>query len=200
MDDPTKEEVSSFEESGKSIMILGDFGTPAKGLFRDSDGDVFYVAVKEAEGREPTGDSLFCNLVGIFGVDESLPRPICAEDTGFSGWLVKISDLGVTRSLSNFGKEWSHQVQEEFVQEADVKSWATSLIFMITGESIHWDKSESHSVRCQKIKGSTPERWRSQVQQKLASYNRETSYKLLKLLETGDSSVQFDFMNEFKSY
>ena len=79
MDDPTKEEVSSFEESGKSIMILGDFGTPAKGLFRDSDGDVFYVAVKEAEGRKPTGDALFCNLVGIFGVDESPQKPICAE-------------------------------------------------------------------------------------------------------------------------
>ena len=107
----------------------------------------------------------------------------------------------MTRSLSNYGKEWSHQVKEELIQEGDVKSWATSLIFMITGESIHWDKdSDGHSQRCQKIKDSSPEKWRSQVLKKLASYNRETSYKLLKLLETGDYSVQFDFMNEFKSY
>lgn len=120
-------------------------------------------------------------------------------DTGFCGWLVKISDLGVTRSLSNYGKEWSHQAQE-LVQEEDVKSWATSLIFMITGESIHWDKSDAHSKRCQRIKDSSPEKWRAQVLQKLASYNRETSIKLLKLLESGDSSVQFDFMNEFNSY
>lgn len=103
MDDPTKEEVSSFEESGKSIMILGDFGTPAKGLFRDSDGDVFYVAVKEAEGRKPTGDALFCNLVGIFGVDESPQKPICAEGNKLNAFNHKfVPQEWMTLSLEEF--------------------------------------------------------------------------------------------------
>lgn len=79
-------------------MILGDFGTPAKGLFRDSDGDVFYVAVKEAEGREPTGDALFCNLVGIFGVDESLLKPICAEGMGQKYIFHKVKRMDDTKS------------------------------------------------------------------------------------------------------
>ncbi|CAG5100356.1 Oidioi.mRNA.OKI2018_I69.XSR.g16965.t3.cds [Oikopleura dioica] len=262
MDDPTEEEIVSFEESGKEIMILdGDFGTPAKGLFRDADGDVFYVAVKDAEGRLPTGDSLFCNLVGIFGVDDSLPKAISAEewmtlsleeyvfsksspkslthvnfaydswnglehihtvfgkvhgrihprnilalDTGFSGWLVKISDLDVTRPLSNYGKEWTIHQTEGNHQEGekdDLKSWATSMIFMITGESIHWQRSsDTHHSRCQKMKESSRKKetsWRPEIVQKLSSYNRKTADKLLKLLESG-IPVQFDFLDEFKSH
>lgn len=112
---------------------------------------------------------------------------------------MKISDLDVTRSLSNYGKEWTHQ-KEKLGKNEDLKSWATSLIFLITGESIHWHESTTHPIRCEKMKASAPETWRPEILQELASYNRATSDKLLMVLESGILSVQFDFMNEFKSY
>lgn len=85
-------------------MILGEFGTPAKGLFRDYDGDVFYVAVKDAEGRAPTGDSLFCNLVGIFGVDYSLPKAISAEGEGLKSILNSKENLSWKSDVPVFFK------------------------------------------------------------------------------------------------